>query len=438
MKIISIRLAAASLVLFSATALCAETLDRIIVVVNDGVLLQSDLDRSITQAKAQIKQRGISDPPEDALRTQVLERLILTKLQTERAEQSGIRIDDRDLNDILVNVATQNGMSLSEFADAVRNDGMNYLSVRQQIRDEVLINRLRQREVESRVAITDQDIALQLSRQGPDENIEYRLSDILVAVPDGANTEERAKTKAKIEDLFKRAKAGEDFAQLAIANSDGQQALQGGDLDWRRAENLPSLFAAAATKLGKNEVSPIIEVGSGYHILKLVDQRGGDQKQEVVETHARHILLAANAVRDEEQTKLLARDIYDRLQKGEDFADLAKKYSDDPGSKNSGGDLGFQPPGVFVPEFQVRLDQLKPGELSPPFRSKFGWHVASVIERRTRDTTEESKRARARAAVMQRKVAEDYEVWLRRLREDAYVEYRIKTDADATAQKTPS
>lgn len=437
MKIISTLLVSA-LALFSAPTLSAEMIDRIIVVVNDGVLLQSDLDRAINQAKVQIKQRGITDPPEDVLRTQVLERLILAKLQTDRAGQAGIRIDDRDLNDILVNVATQNSMSLAEFADAIRNDGMSYLDVRQQIRDEVLINRLRQREVESRIAITDQDIALQLARQGPDENVEYRLSDILVAVPDGANAEERAKAKAKIEDLLKRAKAGEDFAQLAIASSDGQQALQGGDLDWRRAENMPTVFAGLASKLEVGGITPIFELGSGYHILKLTDKRGGDQKQEVQETRARHILLSTNAVRDEEQTKLLARDIYDRLQKGENFEELAKKYSDDPGSKNSGGDLGFQPPGVFVPEFQLRLDSLKPGELSAPFRSKFGWHVASVTERRTRDTTEDSKRARARAAVMQRKVAEDYEVWLRRLREDAYVEYRIKSDADAASQKAAS
>lgn len=437
MKIISTLLASA-LALFSTATLSADMIDRIIVVLNDSVLLQSDLDRAINLAKTQIKQRGIADPPEDVLRSQVLERLILSKLQTERAAQAGIRIDDRDLNDILMSVASQNGMSLAEFADAIRKDGMSYLDVRQQIRDEVLINRLRQREVESRIAITDQDIALQLARQGPDENVEYRLSDILIAVPDGANADERTKAKAKIEDLLKRAKAGEDFAQLAIANSAGQQALQGGDLDWRRAENMPTVFAAQAGKLQVGEISPIFELGSGYHILKLTDRRGGDQKQEVQETHARHILLTTNAVRDEEQTKLMIRDLYDRLQKGESFEELARKYSDDPGSKNSGGDLGFQPPGVFVPEFQMRLDQLKPGELSPPFRSKFGWHVAGVLERRTRDTTEESRRARARAAVMQRKVAEDYEVWLRRLREDAYVEYRIKSDADVAAQKAAS
>jgi peptidyl-prolyl cis-trans isomerase SurA len=438
MKIIS-SLMVAALALFSATAFSAEVLDRIIVVVNDSVLMQSDLDRAIAMAKNQIKQRGITDAPEDALRAQVLERLILSKLQTDRAAQAGIRIDDRDLNDILINVAAQNGMNLAEFADAVRGDGMDYLSARRQIRDEVLINRLRQREVESRVAVTDQDVAMQLSRQGPDDNVEYRLSDILIAVPDGASSEDRAKSKAKIEDLLKHAQAGEDFAQLAISNSAGQQALQGGDLDWRRAENMPTVFASAAAKLEVGGISPIFEVGSGYHILKLTDKRGGDTKSTVDETHARHILLTPNAVRDEEQSKLLSRDLYDRLVKGEDFAELAKKYSDDPGSKNSGGDLGFQPPGVFVPEFQVRLDALKPGELSPPFRSKFGWHIASVIERRTRDTTEESKRARARNAVLQRRIAEEYDVWLRRLREDAYVEYRIKSDADAAAaQRTPS
>lgn len=416
----------------------AAVLDRIIVIVNDSVLLQSDLDQAMSLARNQIKQRGITEPPEAALRSQVLEHLILTRLQTERAAQAGIRIDDRDLNDILVNVASQNGMTLAAFSEAIRNDGMSYLDVRKQIRDEVLISRLRQREVESRIVITDQDIALQMAHQGADENTEYRLSDLLIAVPEGASNEERAKAKAKADDLYQRIQNGEDFAQLAIANSDGQQALQGGDLDWRRSDNLPTVFAKQASTLDVGKISPVFELGSGYHILKLTDKRGGDAKQEVQETHARHILLSPNAVRDEEKTKLMARDIYERLQKGEKFEDLAKEYSDDPGSKNNGGDLGFQPPGTFAPEFQTRLDALKIGEISEPFRTQFGWHIASVLERRTRDTTEESKRARARAAVMQRRVAEDYDVWLRRLREDAYVEYRVKSDADAAASKTAS
>lgn len=438
MKIIARFLLVATVAALSPALYAADALDRIIVIVNDSVLLQSDLDRGISLARGQIKQRGITDPPEAALRSQVLEHLILTRLQTQRAEQAGIKIDDRDLNEILVNIAAQNGMSLSGFADAIRNDGMSYLDVREQIRDEVLISRLRQREVESRIVITDQDIALQLSHQNDDENVEYRLSDILIAVPEGANTEERAKAKDKADDLRQRIEAGEDFAQLAIANSDGQQALQGGDLDWRRPDNMPTLFAKQASGLEVGKISPVFEVGSGYHILKLVDKRGGDTKQEVQETHARHILLTPNAVRDEEKTKLMARELYDRLQKGEKFEDLAKQYSDDPGSKNNGGDLDFQPNGSFVPEFQERLDTLKIGEISEPFHSKFGWHIASVLERRTRDTTAESKRSRARNAIMQRRVAEDYEVWLRRLREDAYIEYRVKSDADAAANRTAS
>ncbi|MES2490299.1 MAG: peptidylprolyl isomerase [Pseudomonadota bacterium] len=435
MKTSLFRLFAILVFALSGAAHAGESLDRIIVVLNDGVILQSELDQSILDAKQQIKERGIADPPEDVLRTQVLERLILTKLQTQRAAEAGERIDDRELNEVITNIASQNGMTLPQFAESVKKDGNDYLAVREQIREQVLISRLRQKEVDGRISITDQDVDLFLATQpaGQEENKEYRLSHILIAVPDAAKNEERTKARAKAEDLVKRLKAGEDFAQLALANSNGQNALQGGDLDWRKAADLPSLFAATAAKLGKGDVSGVLEAGSGYHIIKLVDERGGSGRQTVAETHAKHILLSPNALRDEEQTRALSRDIYDRLQKGEDFTELAKKYSDDPGSKNSGGDLGFQAAGIFVPEFQVRLDQLKPGEISQPFHSKFGWHIASVIERRTRDTTEETRRNRARSAIGQRKSAEEYDNWLRKLREEAYVEYRLKSDADANA-----
>ena len=434
MKTSLFRLFAIFVFAFSGAATAAESLDRIIVVLNDGVILQSELDQSILEAKQQIKERGIADPPANILRTQVLERLIVTKLQTQRAAEAGVRIDDRELNEVITNIASQNGMSLQQFAESVKKDGTDYLAVREQIREQVLISRLRQKEVDSRVSVTDQDVDLFLAtQQGQEENKEYHLAHILIAVPDGAKNEERNKARAKAEDLVKRLKAGEDFSQIAIANSNGQQALQGGDLEWRKSADLPSLFASAAAKLSKGEVSDVLEAGSGYHIIKLVDERGGSARETVAETHAKHILLSPNALRDEEQTRALSREIYDRLQKGEDFTALAKKYSDDPGSKNGGGDLGFQPSGVFVPEFQIRLDQLKPGEISQPFHSKFGWHIASVIERRTRDTTEESRRNRARTTLGQRKSAEEYDTWLRKLREEAYVEYRLKTDADANA-----
>lgn len=418
------------LTLMLLPAQAAEMLDRIIVVVNDGVILQSELDRSMADARQQIRERGISAPPEGALRAQVLERLVLTRIQTQRAQQGGIRVDDRELNEVLTNLAQQNGLSLSEFAAALRKDGMDFLSVREQVRDEVLTQRLRAREVESRVSVTDQDIDQFLAQQGIGVvDVEYRLSHILIALPEGANTETRDAARAKAQDLLKRLRNGEDFAQLAIANSNGQQALQGGDLDWRRGADLPTLFAKTAAALKQDEISEVLETNSGFHLIKLTGTRGGEERKTVNETHARHILITPNTLRNDDQSRLLARDVYNRITAGEDFAKLAKEYSDDPGSKNSGGDLGFQPPGTFVPEFQIRLDQLKPGETSPPFRTQYGWHVAQLVERRTRDTTDETRRARARQAIGNRKSAEEYELWLRRLREEAFIEYRLPGDA---------
>lgn len=423
--------AVAGLLATAAAVAAPQPLDRILVVVNDGVILQSEVDRAMDDARQQISERGIAAPPEAALRAQVLERLILTRVQTQRAQQAGIRVDDRELNEVLTDVAKQNNMNLAQFAEAVRKDGLDFLAVREQVREEVVIQRLRAKEVESRVTVTEQDVDLLLSSAGADENVEYRLSHILVALPEGASAAVRDQARAKADDLLKRIQAGEDFAQLAIANSEGQQALQGGDLDWRKGGDLPSLFATAAAKLAPGQISDVIEAGGGFHLIKLVDQRGGESRKTTTETRARHVLIPINAVRNDDQARLLARDLYNRLQAGEDFAKIAKEYSEDPGSRNNGGDLGFQPPGVFVPEFQVRLDQLKPGELSPPFRTQFGWHVAGLVERRTRDITVETRRARARSILGNRKTAEEYDIWLRRLRNEAYVEYRMPADAAA-------
>lgn len=420
-----------SALLATASATAAEPLDRILVVVNDGALLQSELDQAMDDARRQIKERGITAPPDAAVRAQVLERLILTRIQTQRAQQAGIRVDDRELNEVLSNVAKQNNMTLAEFADAVRKDGLDYLAVREQIRDDVTIQRLRAREVDSRVSVTDQDVDALLATQGSDSNAEFRMSHILISVPEGSSAETRDAARERANKLLQQINDGADFAELAIANSDGQQALKGGDLDWRRADDLPELFAREAARLTPGQVSSVIETSGGFHIIKLVATRGGEERKMVTESHARHILLQINAVRNDDQSRLLARDLYNRLEGGADFAALAKEYSDDPGSKNSGGDLGFQPPGVFAPEFQVRIDQLKPGELSAPFRTQFGWHVAGLIERRTRDATDETRRARARAAIGNRKAAEEYETWLRRLRNEAYVEYRDAADAAA-------
>lgn len=411
--------------LFATGPAQAEVLDRIVAVVNNTIVLQSDLDQQMNNTRAQLRARGVTLPPDEAIRPQVLERLILLRLQTQRAQQAGIRIDDRELNDILNNIARQNKMTLAQLAESVKTDGMDFLALREQVRDEVTVARLRQKEVDSRVMVTDQDIDLYLSNQGPNANTEYHLAHILVSIPDGATSEEREKRRQKAAGLLKRVRDGEDFTQIAISSSDGQQALQGGDLDWRKAVDLPSLFATTAARLKDGEVSDVLETGTGFHLIKRVGTRGGEERQTTEETHSLHILLMNNALRTEDQSRVQAQQLYDRIQKGEDFGKLAKEFSDDPGSKNAGGDLDWQPPGVFAPEFQKMIDSLKPGEMSSPFRTQFGWHIAKVLERRTRDTTEEAKRAAARAAIQQRKAAEEYDTWIRRLRDEAYIEYRL-------------
>ena len=418
----------------ASAASAGEPIDKIVVVINDGVVLQSELDQALEVTRKQLAERKIPLPPESVLRSQVLERLVLTRVQTQRASEAGIRVDDRELNDVLANIAAQNKVSLTDFAELVKKEGMDYLTFREQVRDEVMINRLRSREIESRVLVTDEDVNLFLANETKLDQTEFHLAHILVAVADGASTEARAKARAKAEGLLKRLKAGEDFAQLATANSDGQQALQGGDLDWRLGSNLPELFADAAQKLKPGELSGVLENASGFHILKLIDLKGGDEKKTVSETHAVHILMQPNALRTEEQTKQLMRQIYDRVRKGEDFAELAKKNSDDPGSKNAGGDLGWQPAGVFAPEFEEAIGKLQPGQVSPPFRTQFGWHIVKVLERRTRDATDQTRRQRARAAIQNRKAAEEYDMWLRRLRAEAYVEYRDKRDEPKKAE----
>ena len=434
----AISLAAPLFISSSPAFAVAQMLDRIVVVVNDGVILQSELDQAMAAGRQQIRERGIAAPSDEVLRTQVLERLVLMRLQTQRAQESGIKIDDRELNEVLTNIATQNQMTLAQFAEQLHKDGQDYLAVREQIRQEVLMQRLRTKEVEGRVMVTDEDIDLFLANEGKAPDTEYHLSHILVKVPDGAATDVREKARLKADALYKKLQGGADFAATAIASSDGQQALEGGDLGWRKSDAMPELFAQQVGKLKDGEISSVLDAPSGFHIIKLTGRRGVGERSKLTETHAQHILLQANAIRDEDQTRLQARELFDRIKGGADFAELARKFSDDPGSKASGGDLGWTPEGAFAPEFQKEVDALKPGDMSTPFHSPFGWHIARVLERRTRDVTDESRRQRARAAIQNRKMQEEYESWLRKLREEAYVEYRLDKGEKVTTEKSAS
>lgn len=412
----------------------AQSLDRIAVVINDGVILESEIQSAIQQASEQIRSRGVAAPAPSVLRQQVIERLIMIRAQTQRAQMAGVRVDDRELNEVLSNIARENNMTLAQFADALRTQGTDYLTVREQIRDELAIDRIRSREVEGRVSVTDNDIDIHLAQQtGDNTDTEYRLQHILVGLRDGITPDERAAAREKIDRIRTRiVEGGESFEAIAIAESDGQQALDGGDLGMRAADSLPAAFETAAAKLDIGEVSEVIEAGSGFHLIKLIEQQGGDQRQSVIETRARHILVTPNAIRSDEQARTLARRIHDRIQAGEKtLAELAPEFSDDPGSKNNGGDLGYNPPGMLVDAFQARMDALEPGQLSEPFNTQFGWHIVEVVDRRERDVTELAKRARARSAIQNRRAAEEYDSWARRLRAEAYVEYRIASDRPA-------
>ncbi|MBR9814060.1 hypothetical protein GYB61_09430 [bacterium] len=410
----------------------AQVLDYIVAVVDEDVILASELDQATDAISAQIQASGNTPPPTDVLRDQVRERLIVQKLQTQRAQQRGIAISDEELNAALQNVAAQNNMDLREFARALRTQGMDYLQVRDQVREELTVNRLRGIEVESRVNVSDRELDdfLAMASRG-DQSTEYRIAQILVAVPEGSTEQTATAARAEAEQIKQALDDGGDFAQLAISRSDGQKALEGGDLGWRSAAGLPTIFAGTVSDLDIGAHSDVLESGSGLHIVKLLDKRGGEVTAMVTETRARHILIQPNAIRDDEASREEIQNLYQRLQSGEDLADLAKEHSDDPGSANQGGDLGWRAPGSFVPAFETKLGEMEVGQVSQPFRSQFGWHIIEVLDRRERDNGAEVQRAQAREAIRRRKVAEEYESWLRQLREEAYVDLRAAPDAAA-------
>lgn len=415
-------------VLVAGNAVAAKPLDRILVVVNDGVILKSELESAMADARDQLSQRGVQNIPAAELRDQVLERLVLTKIQTQRAQEAGIRVDDRELNDVIKGIAERNDMTQAEFARQLRREGRDYLEVRERIRDEIITQRLRQRELQSRINISDDDVDAYLAQEDDVGDSEVRLSHILISVGDGASPEERDAARDKAQRIRQELEEGADFASIAAAQSDGQQALEGGDLGWRRIAELPPAFSRAIASVDTGELAPIVDATSGYHILRVEERRGNSERQMVTETRARHILIQPDELMDEDAARERAFELSERLKEGADFAELAREYSDDPGSKNDGGDLGWQAPGQMVDAFQRQIDELEPGERSRPFRSEFGWHIAEVIDRRERDATDEIRRERARQVIGERRMQEEYEIWLRRLRDEAYIEYRLGED----------
>lgn len=401
--------------------------DRIVAVVGDEVITYHELRTRLASVLVQLRKQGTPLPPQDVLERQMLERLIMDRVQLQFARESGIKVDDAQLDLALGRIAANNRMNMQQFRQALEKDGVPYAKFREEIREEITLARLREREVDSKLVISEGEVDNYLESQSasgaPVE--EYELAHILLRAPESASPEQLQKLRARAELALKRARQGDNFAELTAAYSDAPDALQGGDLGWRPADRLPGLYADTAAQMKPGEVSDILRSPAGFHIVKLVGKRGGATAPPVQQTHARHILLRINEVVSEAEARRKLENLRDRLNHGADFAELARLYSQD-GSAAKGGDLGWLNPGDTVPEFERPMDELKDKEISGVVQSPFGMHLIQVLERRQRDMSEERKRLNAKQALRERKLEDAYQDWLRQLRDRAYVENRLE------------
>jgi peptidyl-prolyl cis-trans isomerase SurA len=400
--------------------------DRIVAVVNDEVVTLYELRSRLDSAMSQLKRQGTPLPPRDALEQQMLERLVMDKVQLQYAKETGLRVDDAQLEQALQRIASGNKMSLAQFRQALEKDGITFAKFREEIREEMTIARVREREVENKIVISEGEIDNYLtdeSTKGVGE--EYQMAHILLRAPESASPEQIQKLKAKAEQIFDRLRKGEDFAQVAAAYSDAPDGLQGGNLGWRPIDRLPAIFAEMAGKLKAGEVSPILRSSNGFHLVKLVAKRGGAAVPAVQQTHARHILIKVNEVVSEAEARHKLVGLRERLVNGGNFAELARLFSQD-GSAPKGGDLGWIYPGDTVPDFERAMNLLRPGEISEPVQSPFGFHLIEVLERRVQDVSSSRQRAAARQVLRERRLDEAYQDWLRMARDRAYVELRLE------------
>lgn len=423
------RLALATLLLAGAAHAAAPTqdLDRVIAVVNDDVITQTELAARLEETRRQLVAEKIALPPDDVLRRQLLERLVVERVQLQQAAQIGVRVSENDIDQAIENIAQRNGVSAAEMRKRVEAQGMSPDSYRAQVRDQLMIQQLQEREVSMRVNVTESEVVnlLETQEKLKDLDTEFDLSHILIAVPESASSDAIQAAKKRAEALRTQIAKGGDFEQLAVANSQGSEALKGGKLGWRKAGQLPELFLAAVNELRSGETTEPLRSPAGFHLLRLNARRGGVQAQAVTQTHARHILIRPSEILSADDARQKLLQLRERILGGDDFATLARAHSEDPGSAANGGDLGWANPGQMVPEFEKTMNLLKPDEISMPVRSSFGLHLIQVLERRERDVTQDRRRAAARQQIHARKAEERFQQWLRELRDQAYVEYRL-------------
>lgn len=402
-----------------------EILDRVAAVVDEDVVLESEVQRRLASIYSQIQQSGTQPPPQEVLLQQVLERLISERLQLNMGYDAGVRITDAELNDALARIASSNKLTMEQYAEQVHASGSTLSNVREEIRNEMILMRVQQGQVMRRIRISSQELDNFLNSEegrfmtSPDVNVGH----ILLPVPSGKSNDEVNVIRDRAQALLDEANSGTDFRQLAIANSADQTALQGGDLGWRKMAQLPGVFIEAVEELEINQVSEPIRSDAGYHLIKLYERKGGGE--QLIEQHfARHILIKPNQIRDEATVVSQLTELRERIKAGEDFALLSKEFSEDPGSALNGGELGWSTPGMFVPEFEQTMGSIEINEVSAPFLSQFGWHILQVTERRNQDFSENITRNRAQNLLRQRKYEEELQVWLQEIRDEAFVEIK--------------
>ena len=407
----------------SSTSNALTPLDGIAIIVNEDVITQRELEDRIEYFENQIRVSGGSVSDMESLKRQVLERMIRDKVQLQKAAQFGIQVDDINLNRMIDAMAKKNNLTLGELRATLEQEGIDFSDFRTQTREELIIQELQKRMVAEKVNVTSQEVQqfLEANKQQDNSGTEYHLLHILIATPESASPEDIQIAQQKADDLYQQLEQGADFKQMAIHESNGSNALKGGDLGKRKANELPELFLEAIEDLQPGDISNPVRSASGFHILKVIDT--SNKADMVTQTHARHILIRTSADVDDDQARETLLQLKQRIEQGESFSDLANEYSEDPGSKIKGGDLGWASPGSFVPEFERVMASLSDGEISEPFNSQFGWHLMQVLERREVDMSSTIIEAKAMQAIRNRKIDEELRLWLRKIRDEAYIEY---------------
>lgn len=411
----------------AAAAAKVEAIDRIVAVINDDVITARELQARREIVESQLKRQGTALPGSEVLERQVLDRMVTDRVQLQQAKESGVRIDDQQLDQALQRIAAGNQLALADFRKAIEKDGIVWARFRDDIREEMTIGRLREREVDQRIVISDAEIDafIEQEENGGAANEEVELAHILIRVPESANAEVLEQRRARAEEARAKVLAGDSFAQVAAAYSDAPDGLQGGKIGARKLDRLPTLYAEAVGQLAVGAVTELLRSPNGFHIVSVLSRKGGGVLPPVQQTRVRHILIRPSEILSEADARHRLAGLRERLQNGASFAELARLYSQD-GTAAKAGELGWIYPGDTVPEFERAMDALKPGEISQPVQSPFGWHLIEVMERRMADVSAERKRMLARQALRERRSGEAYQDWIRQLRDRAYVETRLE------------